>query len=119
MFKPSDLAHFYGSENMFFNPLFKAINYTDGIKFLGANGASWLVTDTLAAIIGQSLLVKADGFLSIKCEVKNGSAVVKITDGDDGVLHRQEYPFTDLPCSIAMYCEQGYPKPVLMLTSER
>ena len=118
MFKPSDLAHFFGSEQLFFNPIFRGINYTDGVKFIGDNGASWLVTDVMAVL---PKLLQKEEFLSIKCKVnaEKRSAKVTIDDGNDKVLYTQDYPITDLPCDIHMYCEQSYPKPVLMLTSER
>ncbi len=119
MFKPSDLSQFYGSQGLHFNRFFRGIDYTDGVQFIGANGASWLVTDILAVLKSKPLMAKGGGFLSIKCTVKDGAATLTIGNGNKAVYHTQTYSVTDLPCSIEMYCEQGHPNPVLMLTSER
>jgi hypothetical protein len=117
MFKASDLAHFSGSEGYFFNPLFKGIDYTDGVKFLGANGANWLVVKALALIGGMNLMAKHDNFLAIKCVVVGTTANFLIEDGDEKIIYTEIIHITDLPCNVTMFCCMGE-KPVLMLSSE-
>ena len=43
MFNPSELGNFTCTEQYYFNPLFPKMKYTDGVQFIGANGAGWLV----------------------------------------------------------------------------
>jgi hypothetical protein len=117
MFKPSDLSNFFGSEGYFFQPMFKSIDYTDGVKFLNDNGANWLVVKALAMIQCEKLMEKHDYFLAIRCTVKDKSAVFTIEDGDEKVIYTENIEYTDLPCDILMFCEMGE-KPVLMLASE-
>lgn len=117
MFKPSDLSNFSGSEGYFFQPMFKSIDYTDGIKFINANGANWLVVKALAMIQCEKLMAKHDNFLCIRCNVKDKSATFVIENGDEKVIYTEKIEYTDLPCDITMFCEMGM-KPVLMLASE-
>jgi hypothetical protein len=111
----SDLAHFTGSENAFFHPLFRAIKYTDGVKFVGDNGASWLVTDILAVCCGVAK-VKREPFVVVTFTAKGGKGAIVWDDGNDNKLHRQNVDFTDFPDGkIKFYVENN----VLMLVSER
>lgn len=114
-FTSSDLAHFFGSENVYHMPMFKGWSYTEGVKFLNHNGCGWLVTDILSVLKFQSK-VKAEDFVSIKLVVKSDrSAVVSYTDGNNQVLYRQKYEMTDcLVSEIKFFAVDN----VLMLTSE-
>lgn len=110
----SDLAHFTGSENAFFHPLFRAIKYTDGVKFVGDNGASWLVTDILAVCCGVAK-VKREPFVCVTFTAKDSKGAIVWTDGCDKKLHRQNVDFTDFPDGkIKFFVVDG----MMMLASE-
>jgi hypothetical protein len=108
------LAQFTGTEGYHFNPLFRNINYTDGVKYLSDNGAAWLVTDTLAHLV-HNKKVKGQEFVAITLAAKDGKAQLLLTDGNDKNLAKQTYDFTDLPDGeIKMFFSDG----VLLLASE-
>ena len=47
----ANLSQFYGSEQLYFHPLFRGIEYTEGVRFLNHNGAGWLVDLILSTIL--------------------------------------------------------------------
>ena len=111
----SDLSHFTGSEVAYYHPMFKAIKYTEGVQFVGANGASWLVTDILAVAIFEPK-VKREEFVLVTFTAKGGSGLIMWDDGNGKVLHHQDVPMTDFPDGkIKFYIENG----MMMLPSER
>jgi hypothetical protein len=94
--------------------LFPAIKHTDGIQFVGASGASWLVTDILV-ILSMEPKVKGQDFVTITADRDpDGAIIVQYTDGNGNELFRQKYVYSDLPCAVSMY----YTDSVLLLTSE-
>jgi hypothetical protein len=110
----SQLAQYYGSEQFFFNPLFRSIKYTEGVKYLSDNGAAWLITDILAVLKGDRK-VKAEEFVSICFTVKDRAGVILMTDGNDKELYKQLVEYTDFPIAeVKMFYTSG----VLMLSSE-
>lgn len=114
MFTQTDLDNFYGTENYFFNPLFKNWRYTDGVKFVSDNGAAWLVTDILAHLM-LNKKVKNEEFLAISFKVNpDKTGTLLFDDGNDKVLLRHDYDFTDLPFDLKFYATNN----VLMLSSE-
>jgi hypothetical protein len=114
MFSPSSLSNYFGSENFYFNPMFKTIKYTDGVKHVSDNGGGWIVTDALAHVMLNKKL-RGHEFISIKFAKKGNGAVATYDDGNGKVLAKQDYAVSDIPCDVKMYCEYG----VMMLTSER
>lgn len=112
-----DLAQFYGTEGYFFNPLFRSINYTDGVKYVSDNGAAWLVTDILAHL-KHNPKCKGQDFISATITTKDHTAKLVLTNGNDGdenILDTQEYDHTDLEVpEIVFFYENG----VLLLASE-
>jgi len=115
MFTASDLSNFFGSETSYFNPMFRGINYTEGVKFISDNGAAWLVTDMLAVIKLQPQ-VKNQDFLCITIKRNNSRmVVVTYTDGDDKILSTQQYKMSDFPVDEVKFF---YTNSMLMLASE-
>ena len=118
-----DLNGFNGTEQYYFNPFFKAIRYTDGVKFLSDNKASWLVTDSLSVLLHEEKVLKEyenSGFISIKWLFEGTTATATYTDGNDGVLFVQEYGHTDFLNHFDIKNELNlfYTNGVLMLGSE-
>jgi len=108
------LSQFYGSECLFSNPLFSKFSYTEGIKWLGDNGAGWLVTDILSL---QGINdVKEQEFQAWDLTVnKDGSGELICSDGNGNTVYTQKLEYTDFPLpSIKLFFTNN----VLMLTSE-
>lgn len=112
---PSNLAQFFGSENCYYHPMFKAMKYTDGVKFVSDNGANWLVVAVLSHAI--PLMKKGEEFIVAKLvKTANGGALLTLDNGDEKVLAKQEFSLTDFPLpNITFYCENW----MMMLPSER
>ena len=89
--------------------------YTDGVKYIADNGYSWWVSDSLIAIRMKSEL-RQEEFLMIELKLnKDGTAQTVITDGNNNVLYRQDYKWTDAKRELKVYYENG----VMLLPSER
>ena len=102
-----------GTTGYYHHPLFKAINYTDGIKDLYQKCESlWLIIDILAII---KLCYLDHEFITIHLHKKKGEDSCYVTyHGYDGnELHKQEYPFTDFPLND--YTQNGNHYPALKL----
>ena len=90
---------------------------TDGVRYVMACGYAWLVTDSLC-VIAYKPKVKKQPFLAAKLTLnkkKPNEATLTIDDGNDNILHRQCYKYTDAKIDLKLYFENG----VLMLPSER
>lgn len=112
MFSTSDLAQFTGSENVYFNPLFKQFQYTEGVKFVSDNGCAWLVIDILAHLQTNRQL-REEGFLVFK--MNKAEKKLTIEDGDYNVLASQDYICCDLPVDeVVIWFANG----TLLLPSE-
>jgi hypothetical protein len=110
----ANLANFYGSEKFFFNPFFNAIRYTEGVQFVSANGAAWLITDILAVALGNAK-VKREEFLTVEFNAFDKGGILTMDDGNGKVVYRKNYGYTDFPLrSIKFFLTDG----VLMLASE-
>ena len=118
-----DLKGFSGSEGYYFNPFFKPIKYTDGIKFLSDNKASWLVTDTQAVLLHEPKVKQGyedEGFICIKWKFEGTTATATYTDGNDNIFYIQKYGYTDFLKHYAIESELNlyYTDGVLLLSSE-
>lgn len=90
---------------------------TDGIKYIMDNGYSWFVSDALAVIICKRRIRK-QRFLTVELRMRNckkSMANLVITDGNNNVLYRQTYAYTNAKQELKLYFENG----VMMLPSER
>ncbi len=95
-----DLSQFTGSERVYFNPLYKAMHYTDGVQyFANEAGAYWLLD-----IIGTEFFPKTlgrdpewDSFLVIEVTVRDSAAVITVNDGNDNIFTTKEISYTDCP----------------------
>jgi len=118
-----NLNGFTGTQQYYFNGFFKDINYTDGIKFLSDNKASWLITDTLAVLSHEPKVLKGyedEGFICIKWVFEGTTAQATYTDGNNNIFYVQKYEYTDflkhfvIENQLNLYYTNG----VLMLSSE-
>ncbi|MDY6936917.1 MAG: hypothetical protein SWY16_04550 [Cyanobacteriota bacterium] len=117
-FTRANLQQFYGSETFYRNPLFGKYRYTEGVKYIGDNGASWLVTDILA-FQGEpdiQAYAKQEHFQAWTLTVNDDeSATLVCEDGNNRVIFAHDYTYVDFPLSrIKLYlCNT-----VLLLPSE-
>ena len=96
------LQHFHGSETIFQIPLTRT-RYTNGIKYLASVAdCYWLITD--ASIIAKNLMNKSYfitiDFKRLSLEEQDAmghEAVIIYSDGNDNVLEKNKYNFTDFP----------------------
>lgn len=109
-----ELAQFIGSDQHHYNPLYRWMNYTDGVRyFANKAGAFWLLD-----VIGTELhkLANAHDFLSITFSVyADGLAYITVTDGDNLELWKKWLDYTDCPVGTWKFFLTNN---VLMLTSE-
>ena len=112
----SSLGQFIGTEQYHFNPLYRWLRYTDGVKYFAENaggGAYWFLD-----IIGTELvsLARSQDFLTVDLKVHaNESCDIVVTDGNDNELWRRLIGWTDCPVGDWRFFLQNN---VLMLTSE-
>jgi hypothetical protein len=104
------LSEFVGTESYH---IVLGTRVTDGIVYLLNNGYSWFVTDSLSVIKCRPDL-RTQAFLAIKLKVGNSEANLIIEDGNDRVLYRQRYTWTDAQRDLILFYENG----VLLLSSE-
>lgn len=91
------------------------VNVTDGVKYIMENGYSWFVTDSIIEVIYDRRL-RSQPFLTIKLIVNKdkNTAMVTFEDGNDNVLKRKYYSFTDAKRDLTLFLVDN----VLMLNSE-
>lgn len=113
----TNLNRFQGSEESFYNRMFPNINYTQGVQWIGANGASWLQIAILSHL-AYNKKVKNEEFVTASLLVKDDeTAVLTFDDGNDNVLATQEFEYADFPIhnvTIKFFYTNG----ILMLASE-
>jgi len=108
------IGGFIGTEQ-YYNVM--GVIVTDGVKYLMDNGYAWFVTDSIAVIICNKK-IRAEPFLVVKLKVdlEKKEADLTIDGGNENILYRQHYDFTDARREeVKMYFENK----VLCLPSER
>ena len=96
----TELAQFTGSEHLYFNPLYRQLKYTDGVKYFAERAGTYWLLD----IIGTEFHPKTTGenpkwdyFLSISLRVKDSQAQIKVTDGNEATFASKTIAYTDCP----------------------
>lgn len=117
----ANLRQFFGTEQ-YFRHWTGALIYTDGIKFLADNGASWLV-DAIASYQFDPKLKVGDlrdfQLWELKRTTGNAAVLTCKADSNKNPAVMQEIEFTDFPLKeIKLYVERGE-RMTLMLPSER
>ena len=111
------LPQYYGTEGYHrWSILFPKFVMTDGVKYLvDAAECYWLVD----AIASHRNVYHDSGFATAKLSVKDSRGKLKILDGNDKVLARQEIPYTDFPLDeITLFVIDNGDFWVILLTSE-
>ena len=92
----TELKYFTGSEQLYFNPLFRKFKYTEGVKFLAEKSNSyWLIDFVLS---NQYLtILKNNEFQTWKIKVTGNKAEITVEDGNHNKLKSFKIDFTDFP----------------------
>ena len=112
-----ELAQFTGTMQ-YFKHWTGSLVYTDGVQYLGANGAYWII-DLIASYQTKGF-TEANPFQAWKIGVlPDGGFVARCEDGNGGHLITQDGEYTDLPFDVELFLQADPTfKGVLMLTSE-
>ncbi len=107
------LGQFIGTQN-YYNVF--GVKVTDGVKYVMENGYAWFVTDSIA-VIRCKPKIRREPFLTVELHLSKEAeheADMIIKDGNNHVLHRQHYTYTDAKRDLKLYCSNG----VMMVPSE-
>jgi hypothetical protein len=88
-----------GTDQFHFNPLYRWMHYSDGVKEVAESGCYWLL-DILGTELPDALRSGQPGFvmLTISVEVKGSKCRITATTGDeDPALYTCAVEWTDLP----------------------
>lgn len=97
------LKQFYGSDTVYYMPLFSKYKYTEGVRYLAQNaGAYWLLEHIFSN--QHEAAIEGLQFQVWKITVSDdNSAVIRVEDGDLKHIKSFDVPFTDFPleeCSL-------------------
>ncbi len=114
---PHNLAGFTGTMQ-YFKHWTKALVYTDGVQFIGANGGYWII-DLIASYQEKELLEKYPFQAWKISRTKEGGFIALGTDGNNNEIRKQEGEFTDLKMDLEFFLQADpQHRAVLMVTSE-
>lgn len=110
-----ELNHHTGTSGYHFNPLYRWLNYTDGVQSFAqhaGNGAYWFLD-----IVGTELkkIAIEEEFLCITLKSESFRGHIITTDGNDKILYQKKIPFTDCPTGDYTFFLTNS---VMMLSSE-
>ena len=118
-----DLGNYSNGTDQIYKDRLTGIKYSDGVKYIMANGYAWFISDALA-VIKVKPKVRVESFLTVKLNIlpedSPHRASLTIDDGGKNgnspkILHRQYYDWSDAKVSIKLFYENG----ILMLPDER
>jgi len=111
-----ELRNFTGSEQHFFNRMWREFRYTEGVKCVLERCAAYWFLDKIFSNVRYNSVLKQEEFQSWKLVVQpNKTAQITATDGDDNVLFNESLEYTDFPLpEMTFWLESN----VLILPSE-
>ena len=115
----AELRQFTGSENIYYLPLFRKYNYTDGVRYLAQKAEAYWLIEAIFSWQCEKV-IRNDSYLQEfqiwKLEVKeDSSAVLSCYNELEEVIVSQNIPYTDFPLKeITLYLSNK----ILMLTTE-
>ena len=109
------LKQFTGTTQWYYHPLFKAFNYTDGVRFLAINAeAYWLIEFIFSHQLNPK--IKALEFQVWNLVKKENGCTITVEDGNDNVIATFNLNSTDFPLEkITLWLEEST---TLLLPSE-
>ena len=109
-----ELNQFTGTEQYFKSNMFvPKMVHTEGVQYFCDKASAYWFLDIIATEVFPML--KDEPFISILLQVKNGSATIFISDGNDETLETRTIEYTDCPDGDYKFF---FTDNVLMLTSE-
>ena len=117
----ANLSNFWGSQSFFRHWMARNIVYTEGVEFINANGAGWLVDAVISHVVHTPKVAREEFVVAtLKVNLSKKSAVLTFDDGNDKVLAKQEIEYTDFPLAeISFYVENNGEGKTMMLIRER
>jgi hypothetical protein len=92
------LCQFTGTEHWYRHPLVRTVTYTDGAKYVAAQGSAYWLLDIIAIAQRYEKAVSAEPFQVWKLAVHSKqSGMVTCEDGNGKEVYRQEVDYTDFP----------------------
>ena len=93
----TDLAHYTGSDRLFYHPMFRHYVYTEGVQYLAEQaGAYWLLEHIFAH--QHEPTIQATSMQVWKIIVHDDkSATIQVENGDDQIIHSTKIEYTDFP----------------------
>lgn len=98
------LNSFIGTDNYYYNPLFKNLNYTDGVKYFMDNageGANWFLI--LVATEIKPILKEDFYFIELTVNKEETAKIIVQRDKGEPILYEKEIDYTDCPYSDKPY----------------
>lgn len=100
----SSLSEFSGTTQYYYNPLFKRLNYTDGVRYFiqnAGNGANWFLI--LVATEIKPILPEDFYFIELFVNEDETATITVQRDKGEPVLYKKNLSYTDCPPSKVPY----------------
>lgn len=116
-----NLANFWGSQQFFSHWMARSVLYTEGVEFINANGAGWLVDAVISHVVMTTKVAREDFVMAtLKVNLEKHTAVLTFDDGNGNILAKQVIEYTDFPLEeIVFYVENNGEGKTMMLVRER
>lgn len=117
-----DLCNFTGTTQYYYTPIFKNINYTDGVRYFMQNaggGAYWFLNLVATEIIPK--LENEFYFIELTVNINKSADIIVQLDEGEPILYEKHLKYTDCPPSEKPYkfcLENNSEKSILCLLSE-
>ena len=86
-----------GANGFLFNPLYRQLHYSDGLRDLAETGCYWLL-DIIGTECLKPLRAANTGMAIVEVTVKDGRAELALTEGDEQPpLWKRSIEWTDMP----------------------
>lgn len=92
----ADLKQFSGSEDFYFNLLFRKFKYTEGVQYLAQKAESYWLIDFIFSNQNHPIL-KTNEFQTWNIKVEKNKAKITVEDGNHNKLKSFKIDFTDFP----------------------
>lgn len=121
-----NLGQYYGTTSYMRHKILptmtKGLLLTDGLQYVAEEAGAYWLMDTILLKCKEWLL-EGGGFCTLKLQVSEGSAVLRVEDGNYNLIHEEEIDFTDFPePGLEFFLQETETsvgiEPVLMLKSE-
>ncbi|MCW5921432.1 MAG: hypothetical protein KIS77_03755 [Saprospiraceae bacterium] len=92
----AELKNFTGSEQVFYNPLFRKFRYTEGVKYLAQEANCYWLLDYIFSN-QHSKTLQQTPFQVWSLNAKDNTATITVEDGNKNQVKFFKLEFTDFP----------------------